>query len=115
MESVNEGGLKIEPERKPHVCGGQRRPGGDRQQERSRGVRLGKPGPLTISSDARQSSEVMAKKRPLTLSVRKTSATFTEGEDGSGVTVSGGVKGGRGSARNQCELVFGLRKKREIH
>ena len=76
---------------------------------------MGKPGALTVSSAAHQSSEVMTKKRPLTLSIRKTSATFTEGEDGSGVTVSGGVKGGRGSARNQCELVFGLRKEREIH
>ena len=38
-----------------------------------------------------------------------------EGEGGGGGGGGGGVKGGRGSARNQCELVFGLRKEREIH
>lgn len=44
------------------------------------GVRVGKPvgGALTVPGAVHPSCEMMAEKQPLTLSIGKTSATFTE-------------------------------------
>lgn len=50
-------------------------------------MKSGESGALTVSSAAHESWELMTETLPGTLSFKETSAIFTEGSDGSEVTV----------------------------